>query len=821
MVGFKLKLFAISGLAASTVVAQDVAADLQKIYKGKLGFIIEAIPGYGQNTIVGWLNSMSPAGQFPNVDYTSGCPARRANWPAQVHWNQIRAVAAAYKDLLPRTSTLTQKPPRQFMNNATVKAYVDQGMNWWFANDFTEPTCIDKGGVAGSNCPCGTPGMWNTNWYSNTILIPRLAGHTCMIMNTNITAAQRQSCITIGERAYAKFDADLNGLGHLTGANTLDVASNSVDMGLLKFFGNLTGGEAIVADSYRRAHSELVIRTANKADGIRPDGSFGQHEGILYNGNYGKDFTNLVIQLELPATGTQYAANSTSMNAFALHVDGFQWMIYKNTQTQVLHWDFSTLGRMITFPVADSQATESINVNLTDIKRLGQEWNSYLISNAATNLLKNSTTANAGDLVGTRMFYSNDYLVNRGSNYVTTVKMLSSRTGNTECVNNQNPLGFHLGQGNTYTYIKGTEYEDIAAAWDWNLIPGITTDYAATPLECTTTQTTGLETFVGGAANAKGLGIAVMKYTNPLTKQLSYQKAWFFFDGGVQHVTVSGISSTSGRDVYSVLDQKRLTGAVHVNSSPVTGTGQKNFTGPIDSLWHDGMGYTFGNRNGQNPAPGLTVSIDNKSGAWSAIGTSTEPPTTVTMFSAWIKHNPAQLAQPIEYSIYPGTPNSKEFVAKSRDRIVGSVKNDADSAAVVDGKKKIIMVAFWKPGEVTVPLSKFCNSTGDLVITSDQGTVIILDLENSELTIADPTQTRKAINLTITKKGGQDESWLKIQWDASGNSRKVQAVMPRGEGLGRSIVINLAAPKTAKRDSKHGGRHNKPHHHRMIGHVAS
>lgn len=38
-------------------------------------------------------------------------------------------------------------------------------LNWWFDRDFTDPDCINAGGQAGRNCPCGTPGLWNTNWY--------------------------------------------------------------------------------------------------------------------------------------------------------------------------------------------------------------------------------------------------------------------------------------------------------------------------------------------------------------------------------------------------------------------------------------------------------------------------------------------------------------------------------------------------------------------------------------------------------------------------------------------------------------------------------
>lgn len=99
--------------------------------------------------------------------------------------------------------------------------------------------------------------------------------------------------------------------------------------------------------------------------------------------------------------------------------------------------------------------------------------------------------------------------VTRGARYVSTLKMYSSRTRNTECINSQNPLGFHLADGTTYTYVTGDEYEDIAAAWDWNMIPGTTVDYGAAPLQCDTANQVGVENFVGGVSTGK-LGMAVM-----------------------------------------------------------------------------------------------------------------------------------------------------------------------------------------------------------------------------------------------------------------------------------------------------------------------
>jgi hypothetical protein len=84
-------------------------------------------------------------------------------------------------------------------------------------------------------------------------------------------------------RSYGTFQGPINGVGILTGANALDVAAIGIDSGLL------TTNASLISDAYRRVHDELAIRDEVKADGIRRDGSFGQHAGIIYNGNYGKD----------------------------------------------------------------------------------------------------------------------------------------------------------------------------------------------------------------------------------------------------------------------------------------------------------------------------------------------------------------------------------------------------------------------------------------------------------------------------------------------------------------------------------------------------
>lgn len=54
-----------------------------------------------------------------------------------------------------------------YVQSPSLRATIALAMRYWFQLDFTEPTCLDYGGVSGKKCPCGTPGFWSTNWFSN------------------------------------------------------------------------------------------------------------------------------------------------------------------------------------------------------------------------------------------------------------------------------------------------------------------------------------------------------------------------------------------------------------------------------------------------------------------------------------------------------------------------------------------------------------------------------------------------------------------------------------------------------------------------------
>ncbi|KAI9445284.1 polysaccharide lyase family 8 protein [Lactarius indigo] len=623
---------------------------MHTVLQRRLDFIIASATQASQ--IASWLQTLGSDGSWPpsEVDYTTGCPAQRANWPASVHWARILTLSAAWHGGLNGTE--------EYVGSPALASAISSAMNFWFSRDFTVPGCLDQGGT--SLCPCDTPGFWNTNWFSNVILVPKLVDEACLLFNASLTPTQLNSCNTISARAYDTF---YEGKSFLTGANILDVAKIGIDLALL------TSNTSLITEAYGRINAEISIQPGVMVDGIKPDGSFGQHGGLLYNGNYGKDYSNDVLELQIDAAGTQYASDTSSQAAFETLIDGDQWMIYRNVKTNVLHWDFSTLPRFISFPVVDAQATGSLNLNLSEILQLGELWGSDTMIDVYNNLVEPTQDANSGRIVGNRMFYNNDYMVQRGKGYVSTLKMYSTRTKNTECVNSQNPLGFHLADGTLYTSRVGLEPH-----------PGTTVDYGATPLDCADAGKTGLEPFVGGTSNSK-TGVAAMRYLNPITKAFGWQKAWFFLDDDIQYVMIANLTSNTTAP-------RRHSGPIYVNDDLFTAPGNQTFNGTVSSLWHGNVGYRF-----DVESTVLSLSVGERIGAWSTIGTSTQPPETSTKI----------LTQPFSYAIFPGTTLDR-FRGKCENRRIIPLQNDAHISAIFDANHWTISTVFWDIGGGTLTL---------------------------------------------------------------------------------------------------------------------
>lgn len=129
--------------------------------------------------------------------------------------------------------------------------------------------------------------MWDTNWFSNVIYVPRAIGQACLLLSPTLTPSQLVNCTHVTGRSYAVFHRN-DRPNYLAGANILDIASIGVSQGLLGMAGNLGGAPqgniTLLEEAYNFVHETVQVQVGIMKDGILKDGSFSQHDGIIYNG---------------------------------------------------------------------------------------------------------------------------------------------------------------------------------------------------------------------------------------------------------------------------------------------------------------------------------------------------------------------------------------------------------------------------------------------------------------------------------------------------------------------------------------------------------
>jgi Polysaccharide lyase family 8, super-sandwich domain/Polysaccharide lyase family 8, C-terminal beta-sandwich domain len=284
------------------------------------------------------------------------------------------------------------------------------------------------------------------------------------------------------------------------------------------------------------------------------------------------------------------------------------------------------------------------------------------------------------------------------------------------------------------------------------LIPGTTVDYNTTPLDCAHAQWTGLESFVGGVSNGE-TGAAVMRYTNPLTNSFSWQKAWFFLNNDTQYVMIANVVSHSDAPIYSVLDQRRHAGPIRINDDVFDPPDNQTFDRTVSSLWHGGVGYLF-----DSTSTVLSLSVGESTGAWSAIGTSMQPPETVDIFAAWIEHQ--DLTQPVSYTIFPGT-TFDTFRSKSEGRHLTPLQNDANISAIFDVDYGAVSAVFWDASGGTLDLgSEPSISFGVSSVSVNENIALILDFRTGTFTVSDPSQTLTSVEIQVTRTRGIPSTYM-------------------------------------------------------------
>jgi len=709
------------------LLATGRADDLQTLDQRLIADILASKAS--QSTVNGYLSTLQANGSWTDVNYADHS---RTVWNPQNHLTRLREMAKAYAE---PTSALYQ--------NASLKAGILSAYDYWIAAN-----------------------PQSDNWWYNQIGAPTSLADTMLLMQSDLSATQQSSGLTILTRSYQPRTTNS---GTNTGENRVWRASVSICRGVL------SGDAALTSESFLAIGDTIVTTTA---EGIQRDRSFLQHGPQLYGGGYGMGYSNDVSRVAALGVNTAYTFSTAQQQLLTDFIlDGQQWFVRGEA------FDYTANGRGVTRP-GTSTLARSLIAPVDDLLSLGTYRQAELT--ALKNRLATSKTTGQADpaqaLVGNKHFWRGDFMAQQRAGYYTSVKISSTRTSQPESGNNEGLKNLHLADGVNMIMRTGNEYDDIFPVWDWRRLPGTTIEQGTYSLKpATDWGIAGTSTFAGGASDGM-YGAVAFNYSR---LNVAAKKSWFFFDN--EYVALgAGINATAATaPVITTLNQTLQNGTVtYANTVGTTQTLTSGAVTMSDLRWvqHDGVGYLFPTTPGS-----ATLQAVAQSGSWYAINNSYSPDTvTKNVFSLQVNHPNQPSNEKYSYIVVPGV-DPTQMAAYAASNPIQIVRNDATVQAVQNSTLGLVQAAFYTGDRLNV------GPESDYWFTPNAGAVLLVKRSATGVTISAANPAAAALSLQI-----QTGLNLLGYWNATNGYSTVTFSLPGSDLAGSTVTQFFAfSPNTA------------------------
>ena len=469
------------------------------------------------------------------------------------------------------------------------------------------------------------------NWWQNEIGVPKTLGPACILIEDELSESEKQGIIDVVSAARFK----------MTGQNKVWLAGNVLLRGLLQ------GDAQLVKQARDTIMSEITV---GKAEGIKSDWSFHQHGPQQQFGNYGLAYISGMGFYHKLFKGTAYRFDEEQEDVLRSFINnGFKWVIWNR------YMDVSALGRQF-FHNA-------------------QLHKAYSLAFTATDFGIDGFKKSGNQLVRHKHFYDSDYTVHRANDWMASLKMSSSRVIGTEVVNEDNLLGYYLGDGATFFYVRGDEYNNVFPFWDWRKIPGVTAYEDDAPIPNIRKNKSRNKSPLVGGIDYGNYGVSVMTLDRD---GLTARKAWFFTDEYV-FCFASGISSDSLLHVTSSIDSRWRHGDLSVFESNRWRNieGEERFSSNIIRFHHDSVGYVV------MPTASVSAFAGKKTGDWSDFMKMYAPEKVEgDVMSLHLRHGVSPVGDSYRYFVLPAC--GKETVASFNPARQVKIHRDDAGAMIVE-----------------------------------------------------------------------------------------------------------------------------------------
>ena len=670
------------------------------------------------------INKMNEDGSFQGINYDD--LSRTASFPHRYHTYDLAYLARAYK-----------KKGSKYYQKEQVKETIVKGLKFWVDNDF-----------------------FGDNWHNNQISTPTNLVNLMLAIGDELPKDLVDKAQPIIGRAHMNASGARPSGDRIVIAGIL--AKNLLFIGDREQFGKII----------TLIEEQVKFSTGKK--GMQHDYSFHHRTDRVNNTtSYGyTKYANAFGEWSYYVAKTKYAFSVKKINHLIdYYIDG----IYKQ-QVYGVYPDISVKNRSITHKVASFEPRSTVEVERlllsTDYRKEELEEIIKLRKGEA----KPSQSFS-------KFFWQTEHFVFQRPNFYTTVRMFSTRNRNMEVpYNGPGKPTHHRADGTNYLMLKGNEYHNIWAVYDWQKISGTTIMQKPKLHPPTEIQKDGLTDFVGAVTD--GLyGAVAFDFRSP-HDMLRAKKSWFFFDE--EYVCLgTGINSRPNMPVATTINQMLMRSDVtimqdgEVNKLP---NGKHELTN-VKWVHQDKTGYIL-------PEPTrINLSNQVEQGRWSDITDQKNISKEIVsedVFMLWFDHGNSPDNASYQYIVVPDVSEQALKETSNNNRNIEILSNTSDLQAVKSNKLDLYQLAFYKAGSIEI-------SNGSTFSMDSQG-IAMLKMQGNrveKLTIADPS--RKLNRILITVSGiykTKGDHFFTIPNNAQ-NTTLIIVDLPQGVYAGKSVVVSF------------------------------
>ncbi|MGV9303560.1 polysaccharide lyase 8 family protein [Nonomuraea sp. NPDC003727] len=590
------------------------------------------------------------------------------------------------------------------------------------------------------------------NWWHWEIGAARSLIDTCLLMYDVISPGQRAAWI----RAVDRFCPNPDRRTNLT--NFSETGANRADKALIVALRGIVGDDAakiaLARDGLsdvRDAGRNTLFGYVTARDGFYADGSFIQHDTVAYTGSYGVVLLQSVSAVLGLLGGSSWEVTDPRRavildaveRTFAPWIhDGLMMDSVRGRAVSRGAYRDHDAGRD-TVDAVLQLATGAPEPYASRFRALAKGWASrgrfmeragIAATARARAVLADAAVTAAPRPVGHHVFADMDRVVHRRPAWSFALSLDSRRIAGYECGNGENYRAWYQGDGVTYLYTDLDHYSaDYWPTVDSYRLPGTTVD---TRPRDPAVSVSGTGTFRpanawAGGAVLGGYGVASLELM-AMGTTLTARKTWVCLDDAVVCLG-AGITSTDGRTIETVVDNRGASGPLIVDGMPRE-DGESTSTASWAHLEGVG-GYVF---------PGgarLRTLREVRTDTWRAINDGadtggTPGPVSREYVTLWFDHGANPSGAGYAYLLLPNA-TAAQTAAHSGVEILANTAQ-VQAIAAKQGDARLFAATFWSAGEAgevtaSAPCAVLVRRAGDRVY----------------LAVSDPGRTVGTVTLTL------------------------------------------------------------------------